>query len=100
MKSHTELLSPTSPTFGGTVTIAGALALTAMGLVTLSGGAGTAIVYTTKLTTNSRIFLTHQNASGTLGTARVTASSAAVSFTIATGGADTSVIAWHILEQG
>lgn len=69
-----------------------------MGVVTLSGGSGTAIVYTTQFAASTRVFLTHQNAAGTLGTARVTSSSNGVSFTISTGTNDTSVVAWKLVQ--
>ena len=70
--------------------------------------AGTVTVSTTKVTTNSRIFLTTQTLSGTeYGTVRVSARSAATSFaitsyrgnnttTVASG--DTSNVAWMIVE--
>jgi hypothetical protein len=70
-----------------------------MGTATLSGG--TVVVNTTKVTANSRIFLTVQS----LGTVLVpqsigvTARSAGASFTITSAGAtDTSVVAWYIIE--
>ena len=77
-----------------------------MGIATLV--AGTVTVSTTKVTTNSRIFLTTQTLSGTeYGTVRVSARSAATSFaitsyrgnnttTVASG--DTSNVAWMIVE--
>ena len=66
------------------------------GVVTLSG-AGSAIVYTTKLAAGSRIWLTHQNVGGTAGSVAVTTSVTAVSFTVTSNNAaDTSVIAWRI----
>ncbi len=70
-----------------------------MGVATLSSG--TVVVSTTKVTANSRIFLTAQ----TLGTITVpvglavSARSAGTSFTILSGNlADTSIIAWQIIE--
>lgn len=70
-----------------------------MGIVTLV--AGTATVSTTKVTSNSRIFLTAQS----LGTVTVgqglavSARTAATSFVITSGTpTDTSVVAWHIIE--
>lgn len=68
-----------------------------MGVATLVGG--TVTVNTTKVTVNSRIFLTHQNNSGGLGTPTVSARTAATSFTItSTNILDTSDIAWIIIE--
>lgn len=68
-----------------------------MGRATLVGG--TVVVSTTKVTANSRIFLTAQNSGGTPGFVRVSARSAGVSFTILSSNAlDTSDIAWMIVE--
>lgn len=70
-----------------------------MGVVTLV--AGTATVSTTKVTANSRIFLTAQSlGTVTLGQGlAVSARSAGTSFTILSQSAvDTSVVAWHIFE--
>lgn len=68
-----------------------------MGKATLV--AGTITVNTTKVTANSRIFLTHQNLSGTAGFVYVSARTAGTSFTITSASAsDTSDIAWMIVE--
>lgn len=70
----------------------------AMGVATLSSG--TVTVNTTKVTANSRIFLTAQD--GTmLGSPWVSARVAGTSFTItSTNLADTSNVAWMIVEPG
>jgi hypothetical protein len=68
-----------------------------MGTATLV--AGTVTVNTTAVTANSRIFLTHQNNSGTVGFVTVSARTAATSFTIlSSNAADTSSIAWMLVE--
>jgi hypothetical protein len=70
-----------------------------MGVATLV--AGTVTVSTTKVTANSRIFLTRQTTAGTLGTSvDVTARTAGTSFTITSNGSvlDTSDVAWMIVE--
>lgn len=68
-----------------------------MGTATLSGG--TVVVSTTKVTANSRIFLTNNTLGGTAGFLRVSARTAGTSFTIlSSNAADTSVIAWVLLE--
>jgi len=70
-----------------------------MGIATLV--AGVAVVATTKVTANSRIFLTRQTVAGTVGTSvDVTARTAATSFTITAAGSilDTSTVAWLIME--
>lgn len=68
-----------------------------MGVATLVGG--TVTVSTTKVTANSRIFLTRQNASGTIGSPGISARSAGTSFTItSTNILDTSDVAWLIME--
>lgn len=70
-----------------------------MGVATLV--AGTVTVSTTKVTANSRIFLTRQTTGGTLGSSvDVTARSAGTSFTITSNGSilDTSTVAWVIVE--
>lgn len=68
-----------------------------MGLATLS--AGTVTVNTTKVTANSRIFLTAQSSGAAPGALRVSARTAGTSFTItSTSGTDTSTVAWVILE--
>jgi len=80
------------------ITIGQSLSNPTMGIVTLSGGTGTASVQTTAVAANSRIFLTHQNATGTTGTARVTSSTNGVGFTIVSSSStDTSTIAWFIV---
>lgn len=61
--------------------------------------AGTVTVNTTKVTANSRIFLTAQNTGGTPGALRISARTPATSFTItSTSGTDTSTVAWWIVE--
>lgn len=68
-----------------------------MGVVTLV--AGTATVSNTSVTATSRIFLTSQVDGGTPGFVRVSARTAATSFTItSSNAADTSDIAWLIVE--
>lgn len=68
-----------------------------MGAATLV--AGTVTVNTTKVTANSRIQLTGQNASGTAGALGVSARVAGTSFTIlSTSGSDTRLVAWQIVE--
>lgn len=63
--------------------------------------AGTATVATTAVTANSRILLTVQSVAGTQGTVTVTARTAGTSFTItSTNVADTSTVAWEIIEPG
>lgn len=61
--------------------------------------AGTVVVATTAVTASSRIFLTAQTTGGTPGALRVSARTAAASFTItSTNAADTSTVAWIIFE--
>lgn len=68
-----------------------------MGVATLV--AGTVTVNTTKVTANSRIFLTGQSDGGTVGFQRVSARTAGTSFTItSSSGSDTSTVAWVLLE--
>lgn len=68
-----------------------------MGSATLVGG--TVVVSTTKVTANSRIFLTNNVNGGTLGSISVSARTAGTSFTISsTNVLDTSTIAWVIIE--
>lgn len=68
-----------------------------MGVSTLVGG--TVTVSTTAVTSNSRIFLTGQNSSGTHGELTVSARTASTSFTItSSSGTDTRDIAWVILD--
>jgi hypothetical protein len=68
-----------------------------MGVATLV--AGTVNVSTTEVTANSRIFLTHQNNSGTIGFVTISARTASTGFTITSSSVlDTSDIAWMIVE--
>ncbi len=63
--------------------------------------AGTVTVANTSVTANSRIFLTAQNNSGTVGSVSVSARTAGTSFTIkSTSAADTSLVAYEIFEPG
>lgn len=69
-----------------------------MGL-TAAMTAGSIVVSTTKVTANSRIFLTAQNTGGTAGALRISARTPGTSFTItSTSGTDTSTVAWWIVE--
>ena len=68
-----------------------------MGTATLV--AGTITVNTTKVTANSRIFVTTQTPGGTLGVQYISARTAGTNFTItSTSNTDTSTIAWFIVE--
>lgn len=68
-----------------------------MGTATMVGG--TVTVNTTKVTANSRIFLTIQTAGGTLGSVYISARTAGTSFTITSSSAlDTSTVAWFLVE--
>lgn len=68
-----------------------------MGTATLV--AGTVTVNTTKVTANSRIFLSAQTTGAAPGALRVSARTAGTSFTItSTSGTDTSAVAWWIVE--
>lgn len=68
-----------------------------MGVATLVGG--TVTVNNTKITANTRIFLTTQTLGGTIGVQYISARSAGTSFTItSTSGADTSTVAWLLIE--
>lgn len=68
-----------------------------MGLATLVNG--TVTVANTNVTANSRIFLTVQTPGGTPGSPlRVSARVVGTSFTISTAAADTSTVAWMIVE--
>lgn len=61
--------------------------------------AGTVVVTNSKVTANSRIFLTPQNASGTAGSVSISARTAGTSFTIlSTNALDTRLVAWMIME--
>lgn len=67
------------------------------GVAVLVGG--TVTVNTNKVTASSMILLTHQNASGTIGTVYISAKSVGTSFTItSSSGTDTSTIMWVIIE--
>lgn len=68
-----------------------------MGTATLV--AGTVVVNTTKVTGNSRIFLTAQTTGAAPGALRVSARTAGTSFTVtSSSGTDTSTFAWLIIE--
>lgn len=68
-----------------------------MGAATLV--AGTVTVGNTRVTANSRIFLSNQNGAGVVGAPYVSARVAGTSFTItSTSAADTSSVAWLIVE--
>jgi len=68
-----------------------------LGTATLVGG--TITISTTKVTANSRIFVTIQSPSGTPGAVYVSARTAGTSFDItSTRALDTSVVAWFIVE--
>lgn len=68
-----------------------------MGTVTLSGG--TATVSNSTVTASTRIYLTTQTPSGTVGTPYVSARSAGTSFTItSTSGTDASTVAYLLVE--
>jgi len=68
-----------------------------MGTATLVGG--TVTVSTTKVTANSRIFLTSNTDGGAPGWLRVSARTAATSFTITSSSAtDTSSVSWLLVE--
>lgn len=69
-----------------------------LGVATLV--AGTVVVATNRVQSNSRIFLSGQNASGTAGELTVSARTAGTSFTItSTSGSDTRDVAWLIVES-
>lgn len=68
-----------------------------MGVTTLV--AGSSVVATTAVTANSRILVTSQVDGGTPGFLRVSTRSAGTNFTIASSsGADTSTVAWMLVE--
>lgn len=68
-----------------------------MGIATLVGG--TVTVSTTAVANTSRVFLTIQAPSGTVGTTYVSSRIASTSFTItSTSGTDTSAVAWLIVD--
>lgn len=70
-----------------------------MGVATLVNG--TVTVANTRVTANSRIFLSVQTPGGTPGAAlRVSARTPGTSFAISTAAGDTSVVAWLIVEPG
>ena len=61
--------------------------------------AGSKVVANTRVTANSRIFLTPQADGGTPGSVRISARTPGTSFTISSSsGADTSVVAYEIIE--
>jgi hypothetical protein len=79
----------------------GAAATATMGTAVLAAAAGgsTIVVNTTKVTANSRIFLTTNTAGGAIGALYVSARTAGVSFTIRSKSAtETSTVAWVIVE--
>lgn len=81
---------------GGGLQVAEGSNLT-MGVATLV--AGTVTVNNTRVTANSRFFLTVNTPGGTVGSPRISAKSAGVSFTITSSqGADTSTVAWLLVE--
>ncbi len=103
--SHSEFITGDIVATAGSVTIATAGqgvdiaegANARMGIAILI--AGTLTVATTAVTANSRIFLTSQVDGGTPGFLRISGRNAAVDFTITSGdGADTSTVAWLIME--
>ncbi len=69
-----------------------------MGVAVLTMGSAT--VSTTKVTANSRIFLTHQENTGTIGVLSISGRTAGTSFNVAsTGGAgDSNQFAWLLIE--
>jgi hypothetical protein len=68
-----------------------------MGTAVLNGTTAVT-VSTTNVTANSRILLTTQSPSGTVGTPYVASQTAASGFTIkSTSGSDASTVAWIIL---
>jgi hypothetical protein len=68
-----------------------------LGVATLAAGAAT--VSNTRVTANSKIFLSGQNSSGTAGELTLSAKVAGTSFTItSTSGSDTRDVAWWIVE--
>lgn len=69
-----------------------------MGTATLASGSAT--VSTTAVTSNSRIYLTAQNSSGTPGFLHVGTITAGTSFTIvSSSNTDTSTVAWMIVDH-
>lgn len=63
--------------------------------------AGSVVVANTSVTANSRIFVTSQVDGGTPGFLRVSTRTAGTSFTItSSNGADTSTVAWIMVEPG
>lgn len=68
-----------------------------MGQAILIGGA--VVVSNTSVTANTRIFLSHANTSGTIGTVYISARTASTSFTItSSSGTDTSTVNWLLIE--
>jgi streptogramin lyase len=87
----------TSVAIAGVVAVKEGAADASMGTAVLVGG--TVVVSTTRVTANSRIFLTNNTNGGTAGFLRVSARTAGTSFTItSSSGTDTSTIAWWIVE--
>lgn len=81
---------------GGMATVEGANARSGTAVLV----AGTVVVSNTSVTANSRIFLTCQVPGGTPGFLRISARTAATSFTIlSSSGTDTSTVAWW-MEEG
>lgn len=71
-----------------------------MGLVTLNGTSNVTVT-TTAVAANSRIFLTTQTPSGTLGCPVVVSKAAGASFIVkSTVAGDVSTVAWMIVEPG
>jgi hypothetical protein len=72
-----------------------------MGTAVLGGGTGQALVSNTSVTANTRIFLTTLTPGGTPGFLRVGGISAGSSFSIISSNtADTSTVAWLLVEPG
>jgi hypothetical protein len=80
----------------GDFRVGGRLSVGESGVVTLI--AGVAEVASERVTNDSRILLTHQNASGTPGWIGVSSRDEGVSFTITGQSGDTSDVAWLIVE--
>jgi hypothetical protein len=68
-----------------------------MGLITLTG-ATPVVVATTKVTANSRIFLTAQATGGTPAYHWVSTRTAGTSFSVTGTAGDTSTVAWLLVE--
>ena len=81
------------------ITIGQSLAGPTVGAVTLSGAAGSAIVYTSAFTTGDRVFLSKAIGAGTQGHVAVTTSNVAGQFTVASSSTtDTSTVVWWIVH--